>query len=93
MSISTNIIRGEFIGTDAKIASSSNPNCVGVSGKVIDETKNTFLLSSLGKKKMVDKEISIFHFSLSDGTVVEIDGKLLIGRPEDRLKKNIKRLW
>jgi ribonuclease P protein subunit POP4 len=93
MSITPSIICGEFIGTNARIVDSANPNYVGISGTVIDETKKTFTLSSLGKRKMIDKGISLFHFSLSDGTVVEIDGKLLVGRPEDRLKKNIKRLW
>jgi ribonuclease P protein subunit POP4 len=42
---------------------------------------------------MIVKDSSIFHFKFSDGTVVEIDGKLLVGRPEDRLKKHVKRLW
>jgi ribonuclease P protein subunit POP4 len=39
------------------------------------------------------KDSSVFHFKFPDGTVVEIDGKLLVGRPEDRLKKRVRRLW
>jgi len=30
---------------------------------------------------------------LSNGTVVEIYGKIMMGRPEDRLKKRIRRAW
>lgn len=87
------IICSEFIGTNLEVTRSKNTNCIGLCGKVIDETKKTFSISDEGKTKIIVKDISIFHFSLSDGTIVEIDGRLLIGKPEDRLKKNIKRLW
>lgn len=93
MKVTPDIIRYEFIGTEAKVAESTNPSCVGIRGKVIDETKNTFTILHNGKRKMVVKDTSVFHFKFSDGTVVEIDGKLLVGRPEDRLKKRVRRLW
>ncbi|MEM0095959.1 MAG: ribonuclease P protein component 1 [Candidatus Bathyarchaeia archaeon] len=93
MKVTPDIIRCEFIGTEARVAKSTNPSCVGIRGKVIDETKNTFTILHNGERKMVIKDTSVFHFKLSDGTVVEIDGKLLLGRPEDRLKKRVRRLW
>ncbi|MEM3783612.1 MAG: ribonuclease P protein component 1 [Candidatus Bathyarchaeia archaeon] len=93
MKVTPDIIRYELIGTEAKVAESTNHNCVGIHGKVIDETRNTFTILHNGKRKMIVKDSSIFHFKFSDGTVVEIDGKLLVGRPEDRLKKRVKRLW
>lgn len=93
MNITPEIICSEFIGTNIKITKSVNPNYIGIYGKVIDETKKTFVISSAGKTKTVVKGISVFHFGLSGGTIVEIDGRLLVGRPEDRLKKSIKRLW
>ncbi|MEM2281025.1 MAG: ribonuclease P protein component 1 [Candidatus Bathyarchaeia archaeon] len=93
MRVTPDIIRYEFIGTEAKVAKSINPACTGLKGKVIDETRNTFTIFHEGKGRMVVKEASVFHFKFPDGTVVEIDGKLLVGRPEDRLKKRIKRLW
>ena len=43
--------------------------------------------------KSIIKEFSVFNFTFDDGTTVDIDGKLLVGRSEDRLKKSIKRLW
>jgi len=91
--VTPDIIRCEFIGTEARVAKSTNPSCVGIRGKVIDETKNTFTILHNGERKMVIKDTSVFHFKFSDGTVVEIDGKLLLGRPEDRLKKRVRRLW
>ncbi|MCP8314776.1 MAG: ribonuclease P protein subunit, partial [archaeon] len=56
-----------------------------VSGKVVDETKNTLKLYVKDKIKMIPKAYTTFIFKLPDGIKVKIDGSLLIGRPEDRL--------
>jgi ribonuclease P protein subunit POP4 len=93
MKITPDIIRYEFIGTEGKIAKSKHLDYLGIQGKVIDETKNTFTIMHEGKAKSVIKNTAIFSFKFLNGTTVEIDGKLLVGRPEDRLKKTIKRLW
>ena len=93
MKVTPDIIRAEFIGTKAEVSQSKHPGYVGISGKIIDETRNTITILHEGKRKKVIKESAVFHFNFSDGTVVEIDGKLLAGRPEDRLKKRIRRLW
>ncbi|MCL2172621.1 MAG: ribonuclease P protein component 1 [Nitrososphaerota archaeon] len=93
MKVTPDIIRYEFIGTAAHVAHSNHFDYLGLSGRVIGETKNTFTLNSENKIKRVIKDSAVFNFTFNDGTTVEIDGKLLIGRPEDRLKKSIKRLW
>lgn len=93
MKVTPGIIRHEFIGTEGKIAKSQHASYIGIHGKVIGETKNTFTILHEGKPKSVVKSAAVFNFKFSDGTVVEIDGKLLVGRPEDRLKKSVKRLW
>jgi len=93
MKVTPDIIRSEFIGTEVKVAKSTHRDYVGISGKIIDETRNTFTILQEGKRKTVVKNSSVFHFKFSDGTLVEINGRLLAGRPEDRLKKHIKRLW
>lgn len=93
MKITPDIIRHEFIGTQSKVTSSSHPDYVGISGKLIDETRNTFTILHRGNAKKVVKNSSTFNFKFADGTIVEINGKLLVGRPEDRLKKTVKRLW
>jgi ribonuclease P protein subunit POP4 len=91
--VTPDIIRHEFIGTEGKIAKSPHAAYVGIHGEVIDETKNTFTIMHKGKTKSVIKTSAVFNFKFSDGTIVEIDGRLLVGRPEDRLKKTVKRLW
>jgi ribonuclease P protein subunit POP4 len=93
MKITSAFIQGEFIGLKAKVAKSSNADSVGISGTVIDETRNTLSIRQKNVDKMVVKDSSIFHFTMPDGTIVEVDGKLILGRPEDRLKKKIKRRW
>jgi len=93
MKITPGIINGEFIGTEGKIAESSHSGYIGISGKIVDESKNTFTFLQGGKMKRVIKEAAVFHFRFCDGSIVEIAGNLLVGRSEDRLKKSIKRLW
>lgn len=93
MNVTSNILRHEFIGVETEVVESTHQDYLGLSGKVIDETRNTFLILDRGKKKRIVKNSAIFHFRFSDGTIVKIDGQLLMGRPEDRLKKRVKRLW
>jgi len=93
MKVTPEIVQHEFIGLEVKVAKSTNPDCVGIKGRVIDETRNTFVLMKNGVERRVIKETSVFHFRYPDGTIVEIDGKLLVGRPEDRIKKPVRRLW
>lgn len=93
MKITPSILRSELIGLNVKVVDSSHPGYVGISGKVMDETRNTLTILHNGKRKVVVKDVAVFHFTMPDGTVVEIDGKVIVGRPEDRLKKRIRRLW
>jgi ribonuclease P protein subunit POP4 len=93
MNVTPDIVRRELIGTHAKISQSSHRGNVGISGKIMDETRNTFKILHNGRTKTIIKNTSVFHFKFHDDTVVEIDGKILVGRPEDRLKKTIRRLW
>jgi len=91
--ITPEILQEEFIGLEAKIVESSNPSYVGVSGRVVDETRNALVLLHKNEHKVIVKGISVFHFKLPDKTVVRIDGKAIIGRPEDRVKRKIRRRW
>lgn len=93
MKITPDIIRYEFIGTQARIAQSAHVGYLGLAGPVVAETRNTLTLIHQGQPKSVIKDLATFDFSFDDGTTVEVDGKLLVGRSEDRLKKGVKRLW
>jgi len=93
MKVTPDIIREEFIGTDATITRSTQAGYIGLNGQIVGETRNTFTVFQEGKTKHIVKDQAVFQFQFSDGTIVEIDGKILLGKPEDRLKKRVKRLW
>lgn len=93
MNVTASIVQHEFIGLETKVVKSSNPDVVGIKGRVVDETRNTLTISHKGEKKVVIKDTAVLEFVMPDGTVVEIDGKVIMGRSEDRIKKRPRRLW
>jgi len=93
MKITPDLLRQEFVGLDAKVVKSSNPSQASISGKIIKETRNTLVILHKNTEKTVIKDVAVFHFIMPDGTVVEIDGKAIVGRPENRLKRRIRRRW
>jgi len=86
-----NLVRHELIGLDVKIKDSTNKSQVGLRGKVIGETYSTLQIETKKGEKIIPKDITIFIFTLPNGTKVQVDGKVLIGRPEDRIKKKLPR--
>ena len=93
MKVTPEVLQQCFIGLNAKVAKSSNPDYISIEGEVIDETRNTLVISHEEKEKTILKDVAVFHFTLPDGTTVEIDGKSIVGRPENRVKKKVKRRW
>jgi len=72
------IWKEELIGSEAEVISSKNPTLVGTKGKIIDETRNTITIKN---KKILKSHVTL---KIKNQT---IEGKNLVGRPEDRLKK------
>ncbi len=93
MKITPAFVQSEFIGLNAKVVKSTNLSCVGIKGKVTNETRNTVSIQQAGKDKTITKNTSTFQLTTHDGTIVEVDGKIIIGRPEDRVKKQLRRRW
>ena len=93
MKVTPAILQQDFIGLDARVVRSSHPDYVGIAGRVLDETRNTISILHKEKKKIIIKSTAVFHFTLPDGTIVKIDGKTIVGRPEDRSQKRVRRLW
>jgi ribonuclease P protein subunit POP4 len=85
-----NIVRHELMGLQAMVRVASNPQLVGITGKVIDESRNTLILeTSEGREVTIVKDQCTLSFRLPDGQSVRVDGKLLVARPEDRIKKKL----
>jgi len=87
------VVQSEFIGLTAKVVKSTNSSYVGISGEVVNETRNTLVIRHKNEDKVIVKEVAVFQFTLPNGTVVEIEGNAILGRPEDRVKKRLKRRW
>ena len=93
MITSKNIFHHELIGLYLKVVESSNSFLIGISGKIIDERKKTISVETeTDEIKIIPKDVSIFQLFLPNGELVEIDGKILVSRPEDRIKKKYKKL-
>lgn len=87
-----NLVRHELIWLNIKIVKSTDPTQKGLKGRVIDETYNTLKIETKdGKEKIIPKANSVFVFTLPNKQKVEVDGKLLVSRPEDRIKKKFPR--
>ncbi len=86
-----NLIRHELIGLKTKVEKSTDPTQKKISGTVVDETYNTLKIESKKKEKVIPKLNAIFIFTLPNGVKVRVDGKLLVSRPEDRIKKKFAR--
>ena len=82
----SNIVRHELIGLNIEIVKAENPSLVGIKGKIIDESKNTLTIEAQNKIKKILKDQATFNIELKDH-VVQVEGKLLLGRAEDRIKK------
>ncbi len=80
-----NIEFHELIGLQARIVKASNPTLMGISGKIIDESKNTLKLITQDLIKIIPKKSSFFVFRLPDNTRIKIHGSLILGKPEDRI--------
>ncbi|MBN1377010.1 ribonuclease P protein subunit [Candidatus Woesearchaeota archaeon] len=74
-------LKTEFIGLDIEVMDSGNKSLIGLKGKIIDETKNTFVLKTGKGTKKVIKKHNIFNIQ---GKTVK--GNEIMKRPEDRIK-------
>ncbi len=72
----------EFIGCELKIIDSKNKSQVGLTGKVVDETKKTFTIIHKETEKKITKQGCTF--TINGKTV---SGDEIVQRPEERIKK------
>ena len=78
------LARSELIGLDIEVTESENRFNRGLKGKIIDETKNMFMIKTKETRKKIIKDQCVFEFKLN-GKNIQINGKSLSTRPEERL--------
>jgi ribonuclease P protein subunit POP4 len=77
----------EYIGLEVEIADSSSPERIGISGLVVDETKNAFKIEKKnGKEVVIPKKGAKFLFRKGEKTFL-VEGSKILYSPEERLKK------
>jgi ribonuclease P protein subunit POP4 len=81
-----NIAKHELIGLDVKVVHADDKSLTGKAGVIIDETRNTLIIKGKTGTKKILKKGALFRLQIA-GKTVEIEGKTLIGRPEERIKK------
>jgi len=84
-----NIVLSELIGLRARIVDSLDKKQKGITGNVIDETKNTVIMETAEGKRSFVKMISRFRFYTPDGSF-EVEGKEIDFRPDERIEKAMK---
>ena len=85
-----NILRHELVGLRAKVAESRDPGLKGLSGVVSDETQRTITLKGPKGSKKVAKEHVTLSIHTDSGDELLVNGSLLLGRPEERIKKKVR---
>ena len=75
-----------WLSRNLEVTNSTDPNLVGISGTVMDETRRTILVKTGRKEVTMAKDTIIF--TIDDE---EIDGSLVGQRPEERIGKAYRR--
>ncbi|MHA1533068.1 MAG: ribonuclease P protein component 1 [Candidatus Heimdallarchaeota archaeon] len=91
-----NIHRHELIGLKIEIIQSTDKQMMGMNGLVVDETKNLLTIDSSktdSNRVRIPKKDCVFRFSLPYGEQVDVYGRLLKLKPENRLKNVMRKRW
>jgi ribonuclease P protein subunit POP4 len=86
-----NVLRHELIGMDILVSGAANPKQSGLSGRVIDETKNLLVIETPKGVRRIPKMHSIFRVRLPGRETVEIDGSVMVLAPEKRINLHEKK--
>jgi ribonuclease P protein subunit POP4 len=86
-----NILFHELIGLDVTVVHASSSSLVGITGLIIDETKNTVMIKTVSGLKMVGKKGIILRTRIPGGKVVDLDGSALLMVPERRTTMRIRK--
>ena len=79
-----NLFMHELIGLDAAVVKSNNVQIIGISGRIIDETRSMLFLNTINGIKKIPKENVEWNFSFDKNESV-VNGNLLTKRPQERL--------
>lgn len=84
-----NIVINELIGLKTKVVKSLDKEQQGITGTVIDETKNTLVVETKEGRKSIIKRISTFIF-YSGRNSFTVKGEEINFRPHERIERSMK---
>lgn len=99
MRTTKNILYHTFIGINTEVINSSSVELIGKKGKIVDETKNLIIIESdkesdkendsgkATREIKIPKNSCTFRFYTEDKLSVDVEGKKITFKPEDRAKK------
>jgi len=87
------LVRHELIGLSVRVASSANPDLVGLEGEVVTETTRTLGIETAGRVAHVPKDSATFEWDLPSGEVVRTAGEKLLARPARRTEQTGDSQW
>lgn len=79
-----NITTHELIGMDTEISNSSNPQLIGLNGRIIDETKSMIIINTVNGTKSIPKSNNDWKFTIDSKDII-ISGSRIAKRSSDRL--------
>jgi ribonuclease P protein subunit POP4 len=79
-----NITSHEFIGLNTEIIKSTNPQVIGLNGRIINESKSMFTINTENGSKSIAKSTNSWKFSIQGKDIV-VDGNKIAKRPFDRI--------
>ena len=65
-----NITSHEFIGLNTEITQSTNPQVIGLNGRIENETKSMFTINTANGMKSIAKSTSSWKFSIDNNDVI-----------------------
>ena len=88
-----NLPNHELIGLEVEIIESKNKTLIGKKGKIVDETRNCFVIREINNKEdkesKVIKKDSTFSFKVGKQKI-KMKGEIISKNPWERIKKRIK---
>ncbi|MDO8538175.1 MAG: ribonuclease P protein subunit [archaeon] len=80
-----NLMAHEMNGLKVEVINSSDKNKIGIKGIIVSETKNTFIVESKGKEKIIPKKETEIMFFV-EKKKIKIKGEKILEKPENRIK-------
>lgn len=81
----SNLTAHELVGLSAVVRESSDPTQRGLSGTIVDETRNMITIETSDREVHVQKRGTVLEVAIDGG--VRLDCNELMFKPEDRTKR------